>query len=567
MPTLQDKTQLAQVIVQAMTHDFGICALLLKPGSKRKATQSCVPSDTQQQPQPQPASCCQQVTENSKLLGSEQPAKGPLTHLLGKRTRSESPEPGLWQPASKRSRTAKDEVASEVQLAEQQCEELCQGHHCQQQQVNPCQQLDLPQQQLQLQPQQPMSWQFQSAQPFEQQITNSILRSIKQLGLLYSDKHGMQELSQQHRSQLTTQPLLTQLRMLSLHATQYDPDRPAGELFHERFPSLEQSDKDTHWLNLRYGSPANRRLSHEAENLLTQLTARRLLPRGVVPELAARALPVDLQPAYVLCLGGYDSTTPLSEFAAHVLHTLAVKILHALRQCPAAITQQQAAEESVQLAYRLRQQAAQVDTDAASQDSAMHSNRSPTQSQVLGAASVPHTPELTVGFQAPTDPRLAAQSPSVQHSTGLSDMQAVSGMLQEVLVKLDRINGGALDWRCLRRLQSESTLVQLLIWSKFCSKVTKDRQSSNASAFMTTLCRDRDLKDSHHNAFCSKSKRKGKLGHLGAACHGLLRDLQALSIIPGDFISNICYTTACTHRQGCRESRERAIRCICLHHF
>ena len=75
-----------------------------------------------------------------------------------------------------------------------------------------------------------------------------------------------------------------------------------------------------------------------------------------MPELAAEALPADLQPAYVLCLGGYTGSRTLPDFAAHTLHAIVVQILHALQQSPAAQQTKAAAKASVELVSKLRQQ-------------------------------------------------------------------------------------------------------------------------------------------------------------------------------------------------------------------
>ena len=330
----------------------------------------------------------------------------------------------------------------------------------------------------------------------------------------------MQELSQQQLAQLSTQPLLTQLRMLSVHATSYDSERSAADLFQERYTSLQQSD--TLWLNTRYGSPSNRRLSREAESLFTQLVARRLLRPKEVPELAAQVLPADVQPAYVLCLGGYNGTRALPDFAAHVLHAVAVKVHQALQQCPKAHAQQHAARQGLELAYKLRQQAGQADTqqDHAKPLSPYHS---PKASSVLPLKERSH-------FQVPQDPRLT--SPAVGRQL---NMRNVSVMVEAALVKLDRIAASSLDGGCFRALQVESSLDQLLIWSKFCGQVDRDR-SNRASAFLHSLVqvqRRQTCKQLRKQLFDSKQKPKGQAPRVGFKCEELLDAARQAGVLIG----------------------------------
>lgn len=459
----------------------------------------------------------------------------------------EVPAVDSCQPASKRHRATSEEAL--LPSAPSHTEDTpVQGqyeasHQPQAHEAEPEKQF---QQQQQLQP--AVAWQPKGVQQmFEHEVLESILRSIKQLGLLYSDKHDMQELSQHHLAQLRTQPLLTQLRMLSVHATQYNPERSAEDLFQERFSSLEQSHKSTLWLNNRYGSPSKRRLSHEAESLIKQLTARRLLLPKAVPELAAQVLPANLQPAYVLCLGGYTGNRPLPDFAAHVLLAVAVKIFHALQQCPTAVKQQQEAKESLQLAYTLRQQAVQPSTDPAAKSLAAHQASLPDHSSVMETLTDPATRTQKTQNQDPTDPRLTAQPKASPASTGALDLQAVFATVEAALVAMHWLDEDSLDEACLGDVQTKPALDQLLIWSRFCGQVDKDKQSSNASAFLTILTNAHEKRQSRvPKGTDGMGKPNARRGQVGKQCYRLLLDAKQAGLMQGNMCS--C-TNVYTHLQ------------------
>lgn len=192
---------------------------------------------------------------------------------------------------------------------------------------------------------------------FDNEIIGSIL-SIEQMGWLQSCENNC--MAPEHMVQLKAQPLLTQLRILSIFASSYSADCTVGNHFTTTHQRVTQILKGTSWLAQRCGPAPQRKLSHEAQNLLNQLSSYSILPSSAVPHITADVNPVDLQNAYVLCLAGYAGSRPLPDFAADVMHCILLDAKQAVQHSQTDKLVQQEVQASFELASEFTLKAARA---------------------------------------------------------------------------------------------------------------------------------------------------------------------------------------------------------------
>lgn len=374
------------------------------------------------------------VTDAS-LFNKESPAVHQVEHqpLLKRRLREEQ-EDAKIQPAWKKRRV-------QQQQQQQHRDKEPKRHDQQQQQQHEAQHSACNGQTM------PLS--------LQEDVVDSILNSIMQLGYLHSDKFGSQRLSPHHRAQLRAQPLLVQLRFLASLATGYEPDRRHVNGFCSAVLPHDMDICQKHnWLSWRIGAISTRHLSDKAQSVRDQLCERNMLLQDDVPEVTAEVLPEELQAAYVLCLGGYQGPKPLAEFAATVLQDIARQVLNDSLTSAPSKAQQLAACSLILAAEAL---------------AAVHNA---TQSPAQG---LPDTSVAAEGGAFEDEPDTCADAGDHEELTSRVaplDMQEVHRQVLCALRKLKHLTFKAfLQQLCDREWPYDKpVLQQLLVLSKYCAQ-------------------------------------------------------------------------------------------------
>ena len=354
------------------------------------------------------------------------------------------------------------------------------------------------------------STQVAQAQTSDSEIVDSILRTLERFRWLQCTQQG--KVSLQHMEQLRAQPLLNQLRMLSLYASSYTAECTASSLFSQIVHTVTQILTGTSWLAQHCGPPSQCRLSHEAQSVLKKLTLNSMLPAHSVPDITAQVVPVDLQPAYILCLAGYPGPRPLQDFAADVMHSMLLDVKQAAQHSQADEKMQEEVRANLELAsdFTLRTAKASLllRTQGAQQPAAdvLTAAEPPTASEMVSAAasasamdcdSMQHHCEAVPCMTPPAaSPPVAntlqkADSASVpQHMVKLGSQfhHSMDRFLHTMQAALEQLHSRykRLPRSCLEVLYAKPLLSQLLILSEYCLNV---KPRMNPASYLISLCR------------------------------------------------------------------------------
>ena len=354
---MQSEEQLAHVAAKAGTHDSSICALLLmqKESSTNRAT-----ANVQLQPRQGAGLHHGARAQSAQLPGASGPTACDLDTQPNNRNheqtatlkvmyqddslyqheamhadiamhqRSSSNQPGFIHPQSptaavtaeqpKRARQDQEGVVLLQPSVKRQ--KLQHNIH-----TSPPSQQQLQQQQQSQQQQhaQSKSW---VSQAYGEQIIASMLAGIQKFGMLCNIKHLTEALPATELDSLTAQPLLQQLLHLSMVATNLSNDCSLRQLFQDASSGLNTQNKS---LLLHRQPSGTTMLCSRAQKLFDRLSTQMFWPCNASPDKIAQAIPANLQPAYILCIAGYAGPTPLTDFAAHVMHHFQLKLDEAVK--------------------------------------------------------------------------------------------------------------------------------------------------------------------------------------------------------------------------------------------
>ena len=339
---------------------------------------------------------------------------------------------------------------------------------------------------------------------------DSIFRSISKLRLL--GVPGREQLSKDHLGRLNQLPPLVQLRVLSKYASEVMPHGSMLKFFQGIVALLGRKAQDTRWLRQRDETATTYRLCDAAASLYGRLGNCGLLPEGAVPKMTPQVLPLELQVAYVLCLGGYVGSLPLDKFAMELLRALLAQVVLAVDKYSGDI-------EDKQTAKRCFEQAG-----------GKAPGSSPTKAKPKAAAPrLSDSPPQHAQHGQRTDVPNAPLCPSL-------DIETVSKAGLHCMVCLKRLKHDSLDQHSRNFLQRLPAVWQLRALSQF---TLKHKAATNGSAFLTTVCKNN--RNDLYEKKCSWLKQpRQQAGHTVPELHphaqNLFSDAYQTGTIPRDWI-------------------------------
>ena len=290
-------------------------------------------------------------------------------------------------------------------------------------------------------------------------VVQNIFRSIRKLRLQGFGQNGQQQLSSHHMDLMTHLPPLVQLRVLSKYATEVLPHGNVVKFFSLTVETMGRKSQNPWWLTQRDETATTYRLCDAAVSLYGRLGDCGLLPEGIVPVRTPQLVPLELQAAYVLCVGGHTGGTSQKEFADKLMIALLAQVCLMMRELKAS---PEACET------------AKTNLLAAGGSSAQVFERSgqlgPSRSTAQHGSRAAESCQLTVS--------------GVQKAT-------FDGM-----ICLNRLKADACDDRSMNFLTAQDALWQLRILSQFAGGLISLHK--NASAFLTSVCRN-NRNDSFEN--------------------------------------------------------------------
>ena len=276
----------------------------------------------------------------------------------------------------------------------------------------------------------------------------NIFRSIQKLRL----QGRGQQLMSHHMDLMTHLSPLLQLRVLSKYASEVLPDGNVVKFFSLTVAAMGRRDRGIRWLTLREGTAKAYRLCDAAVSLCGRLEDCGALPARSIPTRTPQLLPLELQAAYILCVGGYCGPLSYREFAGQLMVGLLGQVCIMLEELKAVEADRKVAESNLRAAggspakvhERLRQL------------SATHSAAQRAQHAARGS-----------------EPRQL-------------DIDSVVKGCLEGLARFRHTPVSSIDDMSMNFLQSQEPLWQLRIVSFFSCKL---RTAGSASAFLTSVCK------------------------------------------------------------------------------
>lgn len=318
----------------------------------------------------------------------------------------------------------------------------------------------------------------------------NIYRSIRKLRLQGNGQHGP-PLSSQHLDLMKHLPPLLQLRVLSKYASEVLPHGNVVKFFTLTVESMAHR-RDVKWLTQRDESDTAYRLCDAAASLYGRLGDLGELPAKTVPTKTPQMVPLELQAAYILCIGGYTGSLSRREFANQLLVGLLGQVCITMQELKANASDVKTAELNLKAA----------------------------------GGSLAKVHEQLRQSAAP-----CGESQRAQHATGGAKPATldIGGVVQACfagLTRLNRLKDVFVDDRSMNFLQSQGALWQLRIVSYFACHLR--RPSSNASAFLTTVC-----KNNRNDSFASKLDWLHCVaGHLDPQTQSVLDQAYKAGILP-----------------------------------
>ena len=278
----------------------------------------------------------------------------------------------------------------------------------------------------------------------------SIYRSIRRLRLTGNSKHG--QLQSEDMDLLKALPPLVQLRVLSKYASEVLPHGNVVKFLSLTVAAMGSRSKDPKWLMVRHETKTAFKLCDAAESLYKRLVENGDLPEGVVPPAMPQLVPVELQAAYVLCLGGYSQgSLSRKEFAKVLLAAIMAQICLMVEEHHGSAADCKAAYLNLKLCggspARVRERIQQP--------------KAKTTQQAQPVVKKPEPQQL--------------------------ELRHVTKAVLRGLVRLKVMNENALDEKCRSFLQQQPPLWQLRILSCFAGNLKQP--SDNPSAYLTSICK------------------------------------------------------------------------------
>ena len=335
-----------------------------------------------------------------------------------------------------------------------------------------------------------------------QDVTQNILRSIRKLRLQGHGHNGQQQLSSQHMHLMTHLPVLSQLRVLSKYASEVLPHGNVIKFFSLTAEAMSRKCRDPRWLAQRDETATVYKLCDAAASLYQRLGDSGYLPDGIVPPKTPQLVPLELQAAYVLCVGGYLGKLSRKEYADQLLIAMLSQVCLTMEELKASPADCKTAELNLKLAggspSKVRGQLQQQSVSSSTAEKAQRG----------GAVPEPY----------PLDIDKAVRT-------------AFRG-----LVRLKRIEAGSLDKQCKSFLSQQAALWQLRIVSLFAGQVRQ--KSSNPSAFLTSICNRIHRADQKQLAWLREGslpphKQEGWV-RLHPPAHAVLHQAAQADILPRD---------------------------------
>lgn len=318
----------------------------------------------------------------------------------------------------------------------------------------------------------------------------NIYRSIRKLRLQGNGQHSPQ-LSSQHMDLMKHLPPLLQLRVLSKYASEVLPHGNVVKFFTLTVEAMARR-RDVKWLTQRDETDTAYRLCDAAASLYGRLGDSGELPAKTVPTKTPQMVPLELQAAYILCIGGYTGSLSRREFADQLLVGLLGQVCITMQELKASASDVKTAELNLKAA----------------------------------AGSLAKVHERLKQSAAPR-----GESQRAQHATGGAKPAPldIGGVVQTCFAGLTRLNrpkDGFVDDRSMNFLQTQGPLWQLRIVSFFACHLR--RPSSNASAFLTTIC-----KHNRNDSFASKLDwLRSVTAHLDPQTQSMLDQTYKAGMLP-----------------------------------
>ena len=276
----------------------------------------------------------------------------------------------------------------------------------------------------------------------------NIFRSIRKLRL---QGNGLQFTSQ-HMDLMTHLPPLLQLRVLSKYASEVLPHGNVVTFFSLTVDTMSRRSRDVKWLTQRESTAKAYRLCDAAVSLCGRLEERGMLPVKTIPAKTPQLMPLELQAAYILCIGGHVGSLSRREFADQLMVGLLGQVCIMLEEHKASEADRKTAELNLKAAggspAKVQEQLRKLSATHSEAQRAQHATR----------ASAPH--QLDIGT-------------------------VVKGCL-DGMMRLKHIHEHPVDDRSMEYLHSQGSLWQLRIISFFGRNL---RPTANASAFLTSVCK------------------------------------------------------------------------------
>ena len=306
-------------------------------------------------------------------------------------------------------------------------------------------------------PEQPIRRLEQPTRPPEQAIdlatgvVPNILRSIRKLQLQGHGQNGQQQLLTQDMDLMTHLPPLVQLRILSKYATEVMPYGNVVKFFSLTVEAMGRKSREVRWLTQRDETATAYRLCDAAVSLYGRLGDCGLLPEGIVPVKTPQLVPLELQAAYVLSVGGHIGSSSHKEFADQLMIAL-------LDQVCLMMVRLKASPKACETA----------------------------ETNLLAAGGLPA--QVHERFRQPHPSCSTAQRDNRAAEPPLLTMSSVREASFAGMICLNHLKENAFDAHSMKFLTGQDALWQLRIMSCFAGHFKSPQ--GNASAFLTSVCKN-----------------------------------------------------------------------------
>ena len=284
----------------------------------------------------------------------------------------------------------------------------------------------------------------------------NIYRSMRKLRLLGKG----QQLSSQDMNLMAHLPPLVQLRVLSKYASEVLPNGNVVKFFSLTVEAMGRRSRDSKWLAQRDETATAYRLCDAAASLYGQLGECGELPENTVPTKTPQLVPLELQAAYILCIGGYSGLLSRKEFADQLMIGLLGQVYMMMEELKASESDCKTAELNLKAAggspAKVHERLRQPSATRSEPQRAQHATR-------------------------------ASEAQRALHATNQLNIRSAVRACFGGMIRLRHIKDGEIDDKGMNFLESQGALWQLRIVSMFGCNLK--RPSPNASAFLMSTCK------------------------------------------------------------------------------